>query len=252
MATNPPRHMSFVPVFPVARNSTVDLIAMELRKAIFSGALPVGSAVREIEISAQLGVSRGPFREAAQRLVQEGIFRSIPGRGLRVLTLDNREIEDVYRARLAVESEAIHLLCSAKNAEHLEQLHQAFLSYEQLSQGNDAWAIGDADLAFHQLLVDLAESTRLSRLMTTLVIETRIASLSVADGFAVRSTVSATYGQLLQALSTGDPISGVHALRKQFTEAVARLTGQDTSIPTLESDINDHHTFQPISTEIGE
>ena len=58
----------------VHRPSTVDLIATELRNAVYSGGLPVGSPLREVEISRQLGVSRSPLREAAQRLVQEGLL----------------------------------------------------------------------------------------------------------------------------------------------------------------------------------
>lgn len=71
------RPRSSATVLPLARTSTVDLVAEELRSAIYAGTLAVGAALREVEISAQLGVSRGPLREAAQRLVQEGLLLSL-------------------------------------------------------------------------------------------------------------------------------------------------------------------------------
>ena len=235
-------------VFAVPRNSTVDLIAMELRTAIFSGALAVGSSVREVEISAQLGVSRGPFREAAQRLVQEGLLTSIPGRGLRVTELDAAGISDVYEARLAVEGQAARIVAANRTDEALAMLRESFDAYVEASRGDDAWAIGDADLAFHQALVDLTGSRRLSRIMATLVIETRIASLSVADGFSVRRSVSPTYEALLSALAAGDANAAITALEQQFDDAIARLNGQDDSVPVLETMAEPEHEFQPIET----
>ena len=91
---------------PVTRPSTVDLIARELRDAIYSGALRVGSPIREVEIAGQLGVSRGPFREAAQRLVQEGLLTATPGRGLSVVTIGRDRIPALYAARTSVETAA--------------------------------------------------------------------------------------------------------------------------------------------------
>src|SRR5690625_399440 len=104
-------HLSQAPqsVFPVARTSTVDLIAIALRNAIFSGALEVGTPIREIEMAAQLGVSRSPLREAMQRLVQERLLTAVPGRGLRVSTITADHVADLYHARAAVEGEALRL-----------------------------------------------------------------------------------------------------------------------------------------------
>jgi len=237
------------PVFPLARNSTVDLIAQELRTAIFSGALVVGSSVREIEISSQLGVSRGPFREAAQRLVQEGLLLSVPGRGLRVIQLDEAGIRDLYVARLAVEGQAARILVERSDPSTISALREAYEAYVEASTGEDARLIGDADLAFHQMLVDLSGSRRLSLAMATLVIETRIASLSAAEGFSVRRSISATYEELLRALESGDGAGATDALSRQFDEAVARLTGADDSIPVLETQTEPDHEFQPIEAE---
>src|SRR5690606_1868391 len=99
--------------------------------------------------------------------------------------------------------------------EALAVRRESFDAYVEASRGDDAWAIGDADLAFHQALVDLTGSRRLSRIMATLVIETRIASLSVADGFSVRRSVSPTYEALLTALAAGDANAAITALEQQ-------------------------------------
>ena len=58
-------------------------IAERLREDVLSGLHAPGAQLNELELSAAFGVSRGPLREAIQRLVQEGLLRSEPHRGLR-------------------------------------------------------------------------------------------------------------------------------------------------------------------------
>jgi Bacterial regulatory proteins, gntR family len=59
---------------PSARESTSSVIATMLREAIGSGRLVPGSQLGEKDLAKQLGISRGPLREATQRLAQEGLL----------------------------------------------------------------------------------------------------------------------------------------------------------------------------------
>ena len=253
MAHTTTRPRASATVLPVARTSTVDLIAEELRSAIYAGVLPVGSPLREVEIATQLGVSRSPFREAAQRLVQEGILTNFPGRGLRIAQISGDEIIDVYRARLAIESEAVRVINDADptlHQRHLVEITRALDTLIEMSSGDDAWSIGDADLSFHQTLVDRAQSKRLSRSMSTLVIETRIISLSASEGYTVRKSVSPTYQTLISALAARDTPRAIHALSQQFSDAIDRLLGRDSTVDTLETETESMSTqLQPIDTD---
>ncbi|WP_084618227.1 GntR family transcriptional regulator [Jonesia quinghaiensis] len=236
-----------VSVFRVPRASTVDLIAIELRQAIFSGALPVGSPLGEVEISGQLGVSRSPLREAAQRLVQEGLLTATPGRGLRVSSIPPELVPDLYTARLAVEGQAIRIIHRDGDTQKHSELHEALDHLQSVSQGEDARKIGDADLDFHRTLVALAHSPRLSRAMETLIIETRIASYSMPQGYAVRRSVSPTYAALLEHLDSGNTQGALKALEDQFNDAVDRLTGRATHVDTVEPSLQaDQPTLGPI------
>lgn len=222
------------PVVRLARTSTVHLIATELRAAIYSGALAVGSPLGEAELASQLGVSRGPLREAAQRLVQEGLLTSTPGRGLRVATISVHEVADVYEARLAIEGQAVVRITRDGRMSAIGAVERALDELERMSRSDSARDIGDADLEFHQTLVDAAGSLRLSRAMSTLAVETRIATFSLPDGYSVRRSVSPTYRELLAALHARDARAARAALERQFQDAVARLRGEDPAIETVE------------------
>lgn len=239
MAARAPRVESPVSMGRVARPSTVDLITAELRTAIFTGALPVGTPIGEVEMASQLGVSRSPLREAAQRLLQEGVLTAWPGRGMRVSIIGPEHVADLYDARLAVEGHAARMIVSSGSAAVLAQLEAAYRDLVAASEGTDARAIGDADIEFHRLLVDSAGSRRLSRAMATLALETRIASFSAPDGYTVRRSVSETYRQLLDALAARDAVAAFGALERQFAEAVARLTGRDAEVETVETPVDE-------------
>src|SRR5690625_1027351 len=125
-------------VFRVSRPSTVDLIAVELRNAIFHGALPVGTPITEMELASQLGVSRSPLREPPQRLVQEGMLTPTPGRGLHVTRIDASHVPDPYRARAAIEGEAIRALAADPHPGTMATLESALTRLIEASEGDDA------------------------------------------------------------------------------------------------------------------
>ena len=88
---------------PVVQESTPALIARSLRRAISSGEFPPGTQLGEAALARQLGVSRGPLREAMQRLTQEGLLVSHRNRGLFVPDLTPEAVSDMYLLRRAIE-----------------------------------------------------------------------------------------------------------------------------------------------------
>ncbi|HET8795456.1 MAG TPA: GntR family transcriptional regulator [Arthrobacter sp.] len=229
-------------VFRVPRASTVDLIARELRNAIYSGALGVGTQLGEIEIAQQLGVSRSPLREAAQRLVQEGLLTATPGRGLRVSVIEGEQIRDLYSARKAVESEAVRLLIENGDPDAVAAVEAAYEKLVTASEGRDPRTIGDSDLDFHWALVDASGNLRLRRYMSTLVLETRIASFSVSEGYVVRRNIAESHESILKGIRSGDAEAAVAAVRALMDKAVARLTGRDPDGLGVETVEEPHHT----------
>ena len=98
---------------PLVQESTPAIIARQLHEAIAGGDFPPGSQLTESGLAADLGVSRGPLREAMQRLTAEGLLVSYRNRGLFVVSMDDDEIRDMYVARTAVERAAIERLYDA-------------------------------------------------------------------------------------------------------------------------------------------
>lgn len=218
---------------PVQRESTVDLIAARLRTAIFAGTLPVGSHLGEVELSEQLGVSRGPLREAAQRLVSERLLVA-RRRGLAVPVLDTEDVADVYLLRAAIETAACRRLFHTEmfgaqggaqdaRAKAIKALRKCHHKMTRAAARSDARALGDADIAFHRTLVDAAGSPRLSRLIEALLIETRLCTYSLEHEFRVRDDLPDAHLTLIEALESGDETVAVRAVEQHLEHAATRL-----------------------------
>lgn len=214
----------------VRRPSTVDLIAVELRNAIYSGTLLPGSSVREAEVASQLGVSRGPLRESAQRLVQEGLLVARPGAGLRVVTVGADQVEELYEARLAIEGAAVRKLAGLEptfRERHVSAARELFSSLQSaLEDGTDARRIGDADLDLHFGLVEATGNLRMTGMASTLIVQTRLAALSHRDGYVVRTDILDVHRTLMRQISDGDGPGAEQTLAGHFQQTVDRLLGR--------------------------
>ncbi|SDS20781.1 DNA-binding transcriptional regulator, GntR family [Paraoerskovia marina] len=219
---------------PVTRPSTVDLITRELRDAIYSGVLRVGSPLREIEVAGQLGVSRGPLREAAQRLVQEGLLVATPGRGLSVVRIGPDDLVDLYDARKGVETTAARIAVEKAGDAEIATVRAAYDTLVRAGESEDPRAIGDADLSFHWELVSASGNAHLRRYMSTLIVEVRIGSYSVPSDYAVRRDSPASHAPLIERLEARDADGLVAAIVENLDAAVARLLEPAESVETLE------------------
>ena len=219
----------------VTRPSTVDLIQTELRNAVYAGVLVVGSPIREVEVAAQLGVSRGPLREAAQRLVQEGLLVATPGRGMRVATIGRDRLPALYEARKSVEVTAARQLVRSGDDGAIAAVRRAHDELVTANETGDARRIGGADLNLHWALVAAAGNPWLLRWMTTLIVEVRVASFTVSDEYAVRRDSAASHADIVERLEARDADGLVAAIAANLDGAVERLTApQDADVETLE------------------
>ena len=90
-------------------NSVPDRVYGVLRERILEGELEGGARLHQENLSAQLGVSRTPVREAITRLAAEGLVELLPNRGARVAAVSLADIRAAFEARLGIEPLAARL-----------------------------------------------------------------------------------------------------------------------------------------------
>src|SRR3954469_9513906 len=90
-------------------SSVPDRVYAILRERILAGELEPDSRLHQEGISAELGVSRTPVREALARRAADGLVDLLANRGARVAGVTTHDMEDAYVARLGIEPLAARL-----------------------------------------------------------------------------------------------------------------------------------------------
>ena len=83
----------------LAAKSLAEAVGERLMRAIAVGDLKPGARLNEAQMAAQLGVSRGPIREAARELEGQGFLISRTNQGFYVAAFSPEDIRDVYEAK---------------------------------------------------------------------------------------------------------------------------------------------------------
>ena len=138
--------------------SLADQIFDRLESDILTGVYPRDSILTELSLCEDLGVSRTPVREAISRLSQEHLIEVLP-KGIRVLGITERDLEDIYEIRRHVEGIAAAYAARNADAEGLEALKEALELQEYYVEKRDADRIKSMDSRFHEILYTLSGSS---------------------------------------------------------------------------------------------
>jgi DNA-binding GntR family transcriptional regulator len=215
----------------IDRASTTQQVLHQLREAIIDGRIAQGEALREVSLAKTFGTGRSAVREAIRQLVQEGLVDYELHRGafVRVMSLADRL--DVYVAREAIETGVAQRVVQASRPVDLSALRGALVDLRAMAEGHDRVTedLIAADIRFHQELVHLAGSPRLTRAYETLAAETRML-LRHHPAYAWSDYVG-DHERVFEAIERRDPgapdVVGEH-LRlsaRLISEELARETG---------------------------
>lgn len=219
-----------------ARNSTptripratfASMVGERIRSDIIEGVLTQGAQLHEVELAASFGVSRGPVREALQRLIQEGLLRSEPHRGVFVPVMSVDDIVDIYVAREALESAAVRRITgTSRAASAFKALDKVVRAMETAAKAEDWKAVASRDLDFHTALVAAADSPRLERMFTTVISETRLCLILLTSAADARDDLVEEHRQISEMIRADDTPGAIAALTQHFDDAIATLRGR--------------------------
>ncbi|MFD4370863.1 GntR family transcriptional regulator [Streptomyces sp. NPDC058486] len=140
----------------------------ELRGAITSGELRPGAPIRQDALAARLEVSRVPLREALKALEAEGLVVHHVHRGYFVAELSLADLEEIYRIRALLETEAVLRAMELRPEGLVATLEGIQREVERASEAGDVTVMAEANRRFHFTLIDACGMPRLVRMITTL------------------------------------------------------------------------------------
>ena len=163
----------------IERLSTAERVADALREELLSGAIAPGTHMRDIDLSARVGVSRTTVREALAALAREGLLTHSLHRGMEVARLASADVRDIYAMRRVIELAGAESLIAGSPV-GLEALDRAMQAMCEATALRDRRRVVAADVAFHTAIVAGLDVRRLQAAFEGALMELRLV-LSVTD-----------------------------------------------------------------------
>lgn len=180
-----------------------------IKNSILSGEMEPNRLYSETKLSAQIGISRTPVREALQCLSQDGYITVIPSKGFMIRQLNDKDMKDSIEIRCAIEGFCTNMVASQINTEKgkrlLHSLEQSLSDMERaLENGIQLERFIDSDHHFHLLLVNYLDNDEFNQIFQRLLYLIRLTSQDAlsSDG-RIKGTLD-EHRAYLEALKKGD------------------------------------------------
>jgi DNA-binding GntR family transcriptional regulator len=227
--SSPPREE---PLAAVRRQSGARAVYDLLRRRIIDGTLPADARLTEPVLSAELGVSRTPVREALRLLQAEALVVEQPTGGVRVAPLAVADLHRVYDVRARLEGLLARDACErARPADHdrlsrLVDLMDAVRDHE-----DEVLRIG---AQFHGEIATIADNRWCSDLLRQIRGHVdRYRSLSARERVGTSDHVD-EHRAVARAVASGDPDAAERAMREHIERSgamAAKALGEKALAP---------------------
>lgn len=197
-----------------------DQVHQTLRAYLRAGRFQPGERLTEVDLSARLGVSRTPVREALTRLASEGLVAA-DGRGYRVPVITDADIDDIYEVRGLLEPAAMHHAAerSGADASLMAPIKAAIEASVAAHKAGDVEAFMAANAQFRHAWLALVPNPRLTHAVELYTGHVRFLRQVTLGDPQTRSVVLKGLKKIAAALAAGDGEAAEVAMREHLLEA---------------------------------
>ena len=150
-------------------NFTEKLLARDIRP---------GQIVSQRELVELTGMPLGAIREMIPRLEADGLIKTVPKRGLQILSIDLSLVRNAFQLRGIIEGEAISEFCKSATTEEIDRWAK---EHEEIRDAASAkvspeilQSAQQLDWAFHDRIIDAMENSIISDIHRVNAIKIRL------------------------------------------------------------------------------
>ncbi|MFJ4165391.1 GntR family transcriptional regulator [Microbacterium sp. NPDC089698] len=211
----------------IERKNLRSQVREELLARMRTGNVRPGEGINEVQLAAELGVSRTPLREALIALESEGQISSENGKGFRFVPLSAGEFEDLAPVMATLESLALELspvdelkAVGARLVELAAAFTDEHVEHSLVMTKDDEWHTVMLSACPNRRLLDVIESVRGSF--------HRYEALLVAEDVKI-DRVAAEHAAIARALAAGDVPTAIEALKVNWLHGMRRILDNSSS-----------------------
>ena len=174
----------------------------------------------EARLAREMGMSKFPIREAIRYLEREGLVVAFPFKGTYVSNFDERDIEELYTLRSALEELAIRILMGKLDEEKIGKLDSVLAEMQKAAREEKVDKVISEDMRFHRTICELSGHRKLLEMWITLEDQTK-SFIAREEYFYGRSNqLVETHYPVLEAIKSGDSELVEKCIREHLKNAV--------------------------------
>jgi len=178
--------------------------AVAIRAGIMNGEITPDRIYSVPALSAQLGVSATPVREAMLDLAAEGLVVPVRNRGFRVASLGPQDLEDILQVRLLLEVPAMGEVAERCGNEDMSRFRELAAELPRHVHARDIQSYLDADRNFHLGLLELLGNSRLVDIVGMLRNQSRVFDVGTLAATGELIASAEEHAAILAAIEAGD------------------------------------------------
>lgn len=191
----------------ISRLSLHEQVADELRQMIIFGELAPGEKIKVSALAAQLDVSLTPLREALKVLDKESLVELTANRGARVTEISVDSTRSLFEVVSSLEALAAKLAATRITEEELDVLDHLHARMKVCHEEGDMAAYFNLNREIHDLVVEAAKNTDLTRVRTSLSFQVDRARALSSITPEHRDLSIEDHEALMEALRQRDPVA---------------------------------------------
>jgi DNA-binding GntR family transcriptional regulator len=210
---------------PIASSSLAEIAFAKLVEAISGGEFEPGQRLSEADLARRFGISRGPLREALQRL--EGRLVSRRARvGVHIIEFSPETLAELFSVREALEGMAARQAALKARKPDLKSLRGLLALHAKDPQlvAGAAYRQSSFDDDFHAAIVKLSGNARLEALLfDQLYYQLRLYRFRSSATSGRARTAFEEHVAIVEAIESGDAEAAEAAMRTHIRNAYASL-----------------------------
>jgi DNA-binding GntR family transcriptional regulator len=198
---------------------------------IESGQLKPGERINEQALAAQLGVGRGPAREALRSLERTGLVRIVPNRGAEVCQVALEEALDLYDLRAGLARTAGRLVAARLSPTEEAALTSLMDRMNAAVAARDGVTYTQLNVEFHVRLMAATKNPRLIEFNAAVEGELRLYLHKGVYSTAQMSASHEEHQRLLKAVIDGRVNEAAEAFESHIQAGKQRMLDTVSSAP---------------------
>lgn len=191
-----------------------------LRMRLRRGEVVPGDRLVDLDIAAELGMSRMPVREALLLLVAEGVLVST-ARGYRIPILSRADVREVFELRLLLEPRAASLAARDLDRAGLARMSAALKEARAACRAQDFLRLFQANIDFRETWVGAVRNQRLASAISRYSDQILNVRHGTLRDPSIQAVAVAGLEELYQCFARHDPV-GAHDSMVRFVLAAER------------------------------